>query len=288
MSATTLGLYYHVIPYTHHLLRSLVFNDAEELLYSVLKKQHTISHSQLPYAMFVKEVQGKKLLNVVIKKRDEKNHVTFVANAREAELRVHMARKLLLVRMRNGVATGEDGSRLVFEDRTFDLALPERVGGQHDRPRDMTWRELLARRAELEEEIRSDQRKIALATTELLLRDAPLDLPKHRQNLVERCKVHESMLASVHVEMQMRPALSLGCLCFILVGCPVGIWFSRSDYLSSFISCFLPIVFVYYPLLLCCTGLARDSKLFLVPLVWSADAAIGAVGFGLFWRLVRN
>src|SRR5437868_12464308 len=50
MSATTLALYYHVIPYTHHLLRSMVFNDAEELLYSVLKKQHMISHSQLPYS----------------------------------------------------------------------------------------------------------------------------------------------------------------------------------------------------------------------------------------------
>jgi lipopolysaccharide export system permease protein len=289
MSATTMALYYQVIPYTHHLLRSMVFNDAEELLYSVLKKQHMISHSQMPYSMFVKEVQGKKLLSVVIKKRDEKGHITFVANAREAELRVHVPRKLLLVRMRNGVASGEDGSRAYFEDRTFDLTLPNNIGNANQtRPRDMTWQELLARRGELEETIRLDELTIAAATAGLLLQDAPLDLPKHRQNLLERRKMHDGLLLAVHVEMQMRPALSLGCLCFILVGCPVGIWFSRSDYLSAFITCFLPIVIVYYPLLLCCTGLARDSKVFLVPLVWSADAVIGAVGVGLFWRLVRN
>src|ERR1700756_4649033 len=35
MSLATLGLYYRVIPYTHHLLRAMVFRDAEELLYSL-------------------------------------------------------------------------------------------------------------------------------------------------------------------------------------------------------------------------------------------------------------
>src|SRR6516225_4560703 len=29
MSAVTMGLYYRTIPYTHHLLRAMVFNDAE-------------------------------------------------------------------------------------------------------------------------------------------------------------------------------------------------------------------------------------------------------------------
>src|SRR5438874_13799962 len=38
MSAATMGLYYRIIPYTHHLLRSMVFNDAEEFLYALLKK----------------------------------------------------------------------------------------------------------------------------------------------------------------------------------------------------------------------------------------------------------
>ncbi len=290
MSATTLALYYHVIPYTHHLLRSMVFNDAEELLYSVLRKQHMISHSQLPYSMFVKEVQGKKLLNVVIKKRDDKDHrVNFVTHAREAELRVDMGKKLLLVRMRNGFVSGEDGSQGEFADKVFELALPKDFGnpGQR-RPRDQTWQELLARRVELEETVREDEQQISAATAGLLLQDVPLDLPTHRKNLVERRKAHEGQLTAIHVELQMRPALSLGCLCFILVGCPVGIWFSRSDYLSAFITCFLPIVIVYYPLLLCGTGMARDSKLLLVPLVWGADAVVGTVGLALFWKLVRN
>jgi lipopolysaccharide export system permease protein len=38
MSVATIGLYYHVIPYTHYLLREMVFHDAEEMLYSVLRR----------------------------------------------------------------------------------------------------------------------------------------------------------------------------------------------------------------------------------------------------------
>src|SRR5260370_4434870 len=39
MSGVTMSLYYRTIPYTHHLLRQMVFNDAEELLYAMLAKQ---------------------------------------------------------------------------------------------------------------------------------------------------------------------------------------------------------------------------------------------------------
>ena len=86
----------------------------------------------------------------------------------------------------------------------------------------------------------------------------------------------------------MRPALSVGCLCFILVGCPVGIWFSRSDYLSSFITCFLPIVIVYYPLMMCGTGFAKEGKFEPLVLVWGANVIIGLIGLVLFRRLLRN
>src|SRR4051794_35887724 len=50
MSGLTMGLYYRVIPETHRELRQLVFNDAEELLYSMLAKQKSISHSSMPYS----------------------------------------------------------------------------------------------------------------------------------------------------------------------------------------------------------------------------------------------
>jgi lipopolysaccharide export system permease protein len=290
MSAATMGLYYRIIPFTHHLLRSMVFNDAEELLYSLLKKNRMINHSQLPYAMFVKEVQGKKLLDPVFKRKDPHGQIEYVANAREAELRVDMTRKLILIHMKWGVCTScQDGSLATFEDRVFDVPLPTNWGhGAEQRPRDMTWQEILDRRAELEAEKAKVRAEISVATSKQLLKDAPWDLPAHLKNLNDRLDFYHQQVVALDVELQMRPSLSAGCLCFILVGCPVGIWFSRSDYLSAFITCFLPIVFIYYPLMLCGTGMAKDGRMNPLPLVWGADAVVGLMGLALFRRLLRN
>jgi lipopolysaccharide export system permease protein len=289
MSGSTMGLYYRIIPYTHYLLRAMVFNDAEELLYSLLNKHHMISGTQLPYSMFVKSVQGKKLVDPVFKRKDPNGKVDLVATAREAELRVDPVKKLLLIHMRWGNGIFADGSPCEFEDRVFDVALPPNFGNEGQRrARDMTWQEILEHRAELTAEIAGVDTEIAQVSEALRQPTAPGHLTNHLQNLADRRHFLEQQRTALDVELQMRPSLSIGCLCFILIGCPVGIWFSRSDYLSSFITCFLPIVFVYYPLMLCGTNMAKEGRLNMIPLVWGADALIGAIGVFLFAKLLRN
>ncbi len=289
MSFMTMGLYYRIIPYTHHLLRSLVFRDAEELLYNRLKKQGMLAHSQLPYAMFVKGVQGRKLINPTFKRRDAKGDVDVVAQAREAHLRVNLAKGQMLIHMRHGVASTDDGSRGYFEDRVFEVPLPMNLAQDPNRrARDMTWQEILAKRVEWLEAI--DKSDEEIATTQAKLEKTPAEpvLSQHVTNLKGRLKHERQQLLFLDVELQMRPALSLGCLCFILVGCPVGIWFSKGDYLSAFITCFLPVAVSYYPLMLCGTGMAKEGKLDMVAMIWGADILLGSAGLILLWRLTRN
>jgi lipopolysaccharide export system permease protein len=290
MSCVTMGLYYRIIPYAHYLLRAMVFNDAEELLYSLLKKNNYIGHSSMPYAMWVKGVQGRKLISPTFKRKDAHGQTDIVAQAKEAELKVVMAKKMVLIHMRWGVATSEDRSMAYFEDRTFEVPLPENFGpdGQQQKPRDMTWQQLLGKREELTDKVEAIATEIALQTSRLLLQDAPADLPQHVKNLRDRRKYFESQARFIDVELLMRPALGIGCFCFILIGCPVGIWISKSDYLSSFITCFMPITIVYYPLMLCGTGMAKEGRFNMFIMVWAADVVVGCVGLVLFTKLVRN
>ncbi len=288
-SSITMALYITVIPYSHHLLRSMVFQDTEELLYSLLRRQGVINHPQSPYSMWVRSVQGRKLLSPVFKRRNAEGNTDIVAQSREGELHVDMAKGLMIVKMKWCVATLEDGSHAYFDEKAWEVPLPAEWGKDNQRrARDMTWRELLAERSKLQVKADADETQAELQTSRLLMEGAPKDLPQHIKNLKERRHHLAMQILALNVEMLMRPALSLGCLFFILVGCPVGIWFSRSDYLSSFITCFMPIVLFYYPLMLCGTGMAKDGRLSPMLLVWSADILIGSVGVVLFWRLVRN
>lgn len=289
MSGLTMGLYYRVIPYTHHLLRSLVFRDAEELLYNRLKKEGMLAHSQLPFAMYVKGVQGRKLINPTFKRRDAKGEVDIVAQAREAHLRVNLAKGVMLIHMRHGVASTDDGSRGYFEDRVFDVPLPMNLAADTNRrARDMTWQEILAKRVEWLESIEKSEDEISTAQVKAQGTPQEGNLAQHVVNLKNRMKHEKQQLLFLDVELQMRPALSLGCLCFIMVGCPVGIWFSRGDYLSAFITCFLPVATSYYPLMLCGTGMAKEGKLDMVTMVWGADLMLVSAGLFLLWRLTRN
>src|SRR5439155_16248877 len=104
----------------------------------------------------------------------------------------------------------------------------------------------------------------------------------HVEHLINERKTRESQIFSIYNEWHMRPAFALGCFCFALVGCPVGIWFSKSDYLSAFITCFLPIVTIYYPLMFCTINLARVGQFPPWLAVYAADLLMVLVGLVLF------
>src|SRR4051794_4718320 len=288
MSLCTMALYYHVIPYTHHLLRSMVLNDAEELMYSLLRRHGMINNSQLPYSMFVKGVEGKKLISPVIKRKNPKGEFDFIANAREADLQVDMVKNQLIIRMRFGVALGENNTRTYFEHQAFEINLPPEIGKETARARDLTWVQLSERREQLCQEVEDIQEEIDTKTPQVGQPGSPPELAAHLKNLKVKQKGTRQQIQYVYVEKLMRPALSLGCLCFILVGCPIGIWFSRGDYLSAFITCFLPIVLVYYPLMLCGTNLAKEARFNEIVLVFGADVVVGLTGTYLFRKLLQN
>jgi len=292
-----MALYFEVIPHTFYTMRNMVFDDATEFLYSILRKNKSIVSQQKPfYSMAVKEVVGLKLISPVFKRRYDQDRLEFVAMAREADLQVDMRSRLIRIRMRDADVSGPDNSSFgeYHEDYLLEVPLPPGfLEASKPSARAMTWKEMLIRRQEqldfkaaVEEQVVQTTRQISNSRTR-----GAVDDPKmleHLSHLTNKVEHYQHEVVLLDVEMLMRPALSFGCLCFILVGCPVGIWFSRGDYLSAFITCFLPIVFLYYPLLLCGVGLAKEGRINPFILVCGADALIGLIGAGLFWRLLKN
>lgn len=298
MSAVTIGLYYHLIPHTHRLLRSAVVNDMEDYLYAMLKKDHEIKGRQEQklsgqmYEVYVGQVQGRQLKNAIFMRRDAKGNYDVIAHSSEAELRVNLNGPNggeLLVHMRNGHVLDEGGKgQVFFNENTWTVSLPRIDQVHKPSPRDMTWQELLEARHEVFTHMDEIATQLALVLSHSALIQPPTDLAQHQKNLQNVLREERLKLNSINAELAGRPALSAGCLFFVLIGCPVGIWFGRSDYLSAFIICFLPIVFVYYPLQLCSTNLAKDGKLDPVAALWVANTTIGLWALFLFRKLLRN
>jgi lipopolysaccharide export system permease protein len=325
---TTAALYYDTIPRSQRLLRDQLLKDGEEIVYGMIKREGGLRQSNLDIVLFVRDVQGRDLIDVVVKKRTpDKLGYELVARAQTARLRIRKvgedvsARDELygrrdrpesalerFARKRVADSTGDRHELVVYMDRCYvdslrgeaaaDLQgqeyttpLPDSIFGKEiqERPSAQTWKELAANRVEYQKNVADLQ---AYLLDMLAKGDVPSDVPGKTCTQLARETYyplqHElRLLRLTETEIQMRPALAVGCLCFVLIGCPVGIWASRSDYLSVFMVCFLPTVFVYYPVLLAGLNLAKNGKA-PAPVAWGADLVVFVGALVLINRLMKR
>jgi lipopolysaccharide export system permease protein len=291
MSLTTFGLYFYVIPHTQHLLRSAIINDCEEYLYAQLRKDGEIKPRpdfKIEYEMYVRQVQGRLLKDALFYQRDKAGEILNIIKAKEAELHVDMERKEVIVSMRLCRVFSSNGQGSAYmEDKDVPVPLPS-LDNRKVTPRDLTWNGIDVEKERLEREKEETQLKLAMYNAQASVRNGPADAAAQVQFLNHTLKDQELRIRCLDAEVQMRPALSFGCFFFVMIGCPVGIWFSRSDYLSAFITCFIPIVLVYYPIQLCSTNLAKDGRMPPYVALWMANAILCLAALLLFRKLLKN
>jgi lipopolysaccharide export system permease protein len=290
MSGCTFALYYALIPSTHHLMRTLFLADVESLLYTMLERDGSFKHPKLDYEIHVQRVQGRKLIQAQFMHRAPKGPgYDAIARAQDAELLFDLSKKMIHVRMHNCWILSEKGNQTYVQNKVWDVDLPQDLVDKHKgRPSDMTWGEMLDRKAEVRQQIEQQQAELATQLARLSNSHPPDGLQVHVENLHNQVRHKQQEIRDLDLELHKRPALAAGCLCFVLVGCPVGIWFSRSDYLSAFVTCFLPIVLLYYPLMLCGLNLSRTGKVPLLAGLWAANALVGLIAIDLYRRLLKN
>jgi lipopolysaccharide export system permease protein len=301
-TAVTAGLYHTVIPLSQQLLYKQLLDDPEELLYNMLRRDRCLRHPNMPWVIYVKDVQGKRLIDVVLKRRARvKNQETglegyfgydFTARIREARLRVDQANGKLYLDPDRVVIDGQNTVGETSRTGPFEMDLPDGLNGKDKvRISALTWDDLPVRLAALREELaevgrdRDKMRQAAESDPQLHIRQVAQQedrIFKFRVDTLDRT------IRNTEGEFYQRPALAVGCLLFAVLGCPVGIWANRADYLSTFVVCFLPALFIYYPLQFAGGGLSRDGKVPLWLGYWMANLAIGVIAVALCGRLLRR
>ena len=305
------------------------------MIYRLIKNEGGLKQNSLEFSLYVREVQGRELLDVVVKKRTaDRSGFELVAFARTATLAVVYrppgmpggdSSLSAAVGAANGHEQADSAAKPASADRTepkpfwttpgthelvlrlyhcevvslngqsasevecFEIAtrLPDAMFGKNTkgRPSGQTWRELFEYRAEVMQ-THADLAKKADALEEQAKQHSGAEARALRDEaLVTRgggMRYAARLLRGMNTEIQMRPALAVSCLCFALVGCPVGIRASRADYLSVFVICFLPTIFIYYPILIGTLKMSNDGTVH--PLTtWTANV----VGFVASFVLVK-
>ncbi|MEQ8209750.1 MAG: LptF/LptG family permease [Lacipirellulaceae bacterium] len=96
----------------------------------------------------------------------------------------------------------------------------------------------------------------------------------------------ERRLNRFNLEPYRRWSTGFSCLCFALIGAPMAIRRRHGEFWGSFFACFLPILLIYYPMLMWSVGEAKSGD---VPpvVVWVGNVVLALWGVWLIRRVIR-
>lgn len=272
-----------------HGVQRVVLEAGEEIAYSMLRTQK--SYTSKKFSIIVREVQGRRLIGPAITIHDGANDRTVTITADEAELKSDLINDVLTISCFNATVDidGRGGGRFPNKwiEHVISLKEVRQKGDASGSPSHLTLRQL--GQASEEQQVRYEQLRKDMA-----LKAASQMLSSDYENLVSEEWVSEANLTRdlqgylnrVRMEPCRRWANGFSCLCFVMVGIPVAILRRNSDFISAFFICFLPILIVYYPLLM--FGIDRAKNGALVPeIVWLGNLVLAIAAYLLMQRVRR-
>lgn len=268
--------------------QQVVIDSVEEIAYSMLRTQKRYSS---PYfAINVRKVEGRRLINPTLSLQARGNSPAITVRAEEAELRCDREQGVLRVLLRNGTIDVEGNVSVRFPDE-YEQAVPLM---QASRARSLTptpsWMPL----RRIPEEVVKQRQKIAELEEEMNIRashqmlrgDFAALASEQWDTQARNLQAQRGRLSRLLTEPHRRWSAGFSCLCFVWVGVPMAIWLRNGDILTSFFMCFLPILIVYYPLLIYGVDGAKSGT---IPpyAVWSGNIILGICGAYLLRKVLR-
>jgi lipopolysaccharide export system permease protein len=259
----------------------VVIESFEEIAYSRLQQQGSFSSKQ--FSMFVKEVDGRRLIRprIIFQGNDDSPQRTLTCD--EAEMRSDLSEGTLKMICRNSQMTIAGWTSTDSGVHEFEIPLDDSSRKGLPSPSDLPMHALPEQRLAQQARIASlEQQLAAKAACQMIGGDfTALLSPRWKED--ERQLVEaKQWLYRANAESYRRWANGFSCLCFVIVGAPLAVRMRNADFLTSFFLCFAPILIVYYPLLIYSTSQTKNGT-FPSWGVWAGNAILVVIG----WRLMR-
>ncbi len=255
----------------------------EEITYGMLQTNHSIGPPYTPqFSITVKRMDGRKLIQPTITIRDIGSDSTTTVRAAEAELHTARQRQELDIICRS-VDVDIDGKFQYNDPAEWRHSVPiinlGRSPGVLEHHRDwVAMYEIPDHVAQLKAEVLPlEQRREVLEANGQTLPPADSTRLADLWHLIYR----------LQTEPYRRLSNGFTCLCFVLIGIPVAMLWRHADVLTNFFVCFVPILAVYYPLLMLSEDLSTSGKLWPISF-WMSNTVFIVSGIFLLRRIVQH
>jgi lipopolysaccharide export system permease protein len=272
------------IPRCTHSAKMVLFHDLEDMFYKMLARDREFNHPKWPFLIKVRDVEGSKMIDAIFKHK-VKGGIDYDATiiAKKAEMHFFLPEKLVRVYLEDSEVQHSVGAGdgFLIKDDILEIPIPEDTRFIVEKKiQEFTNEEIAVELRKNRDLIRTVRKREAIKDSFEFAtgRIGAIDWMNVFQAIRNR-SVWIGRKNELETEWHLRISMAFGSLLFVILGAPVGILFARRDFLSAFMTCFLPIIGVYYPLMLMGQNLSKEGMLQPIYSLWIGNLLL-AVGAG--------
>ncbi len=265
----------------------VILESLEEIVYGRLRTVRSYSNDRLE--VNVRDVAGRQLVKPIIQFRAPDGRPPSVVKADAAELEADPAANAITIRLYNAEADMNGWSITHPGEFVRSFPLDEITGrsAASRTPSDYALNEIGPAKVKQAESIAQVKHEMAADAGAALLLGNLSELSQASWQRRESDLVSsQRWLYRLNTEPHRRWANGFSCLGFVLIGAPLAIRRKHGEFWGSFFICFLPILLLYYPMLV---GMVDQAKDGVVPpqAVWLGNLVLAGLGVWLVRRVVR-
>ncbi len=285
------------IPRSAHNAKLVLFKNLEDTFYKFLRRDREFNNSRWPFLIKVRDVQGKEMIDATFNKRaknkDNSDTYSMTIQAKRAQMDFDEKAKMVRVHLDQAeiqnYGKGNDDDVALINRNILEMPIPQDSQFSMEKSiQEFPNNEMEAELVKARKKLATDRKQQAI-TVGFQFAAGRLDDIKWGE--VQRAFIeHTYWLGRVNqfeTEKQQRTSMALGSLLFVILGAPVGILFAKRDFLSAFMSCFVPIITLYYPLILFGINLGKEGTLDPVYALWIGNAVLIVLSVFVYPKIIK-
>ncbi len=289
LSASSLWLTDQVIPWAEAKIEETIVQGMEEIFFERLRTTHSLNDGKSGLFITVADVDGRTLIQPVIEigKRQTKGKKETVRTLRavEAKVQVNVRDRRVDVMLRDAYVS-LPGGQSVRHFGWKQISLPWAAEPRKLKARYLDIEQIDDEMSAVDREQR-DARDRETIHTAMALTLADFESLVRPTVSSKAIRERQSWYHKLHTEKHSRYALAASCFFFALLGGPFAIWQARSQFLTTFIFCFGPIVAIYYPIVMGMMTQAKQGNFDPRIAMWVGNALLCVVGLAVLRRVMR-
>ena len=286
LSVASFMLADRVIPWSIANIKRVATTAMEDIFLDMLRTRHTIRDPDRGYSIGVMGVKGKQLL-VPTFEYAAPGHKSVMIQAESATIEFDLENEQVILHLINADIQTADQDTASFDKYSRPFPLPQEI--KEDKPRHRDIYAILAAARDLKIKMKraAERRDVSVA---MALAEGDFEtLTKPELNIFNPVyKAEREDLAELRTEIHGRFSLSSSCLLFTILGGPFAILRGRKAFLTNFFLCFLPILVLYYPIVLLMMNLAKHDEVNPGWAMWLANLLLLVVGMQALRKVLKH